>query len=228
MRSSMLILTCALLGCSSAALKEGNPRSQRKERPMRTVTLDQSTVGAIISEHMVGFETCQSRGAGHFVSGAAIVQFSIGGDQRVERVHVIDSSLGSWAIEQCLLQAARFLTFPLPKDADRGEFRYPFSFNEVAERITVPKPESWGYASLGAQRAGFNGCRSRYGFDGPFHITAYISSTGRPRSVGFHSRKPAPDDFASCVVNVTGEAKFPSTRGAIVKYRGLVEYLGGN
>ena len=195
---------------------------------MRTVTLDQSTVGAIISEHMVGFETCQSRGAGHFVSGAAIVQFSIGGDQREERVHVIDSSLGSWAIEQCLLQAARFLTFPLPKDADRGEFRYPFSFNEVAERITVPKPESWGYASLGAQRAGFNGCRSRYGFDGPFHITAYISSTGRPRSVGFHSRKPAPDDFASCVVNVTGEAKFPSTRGAIVKYRGLVEYLGGN
>ena len=227
MRFALLCVLASLTACGGMALQEGNPRVKRKKKVIRTVNLAEEVTSPVIREHMGGFNNCEARGKGQFISGYALVQFLVAADQRVERVHVIESTLGSWEIERCLLQAARLLTFSLPENADRAEFRYPFRFNELGERMTDPKPESWGYGSITGQRGAFNQCRTRYGYDAPFHITAYIGATGRARSVGFHSRTPAPDNFASCAVNAVGDARFPPSGARMVKYRSLVEYIGG-
>lgn len=231
--SSSLALLCALVvGCSGIQV-EAPPRPgaihQRSPDeafdPTGYSALAPQHVDAIFAENAAGLDNCKRRAAGPFVSGVVRLQFVLDERGRTETVFVADSDVGSYKVEDCLLQTARFLEFPVPPDSGRTQFVRSIPINEAARRISLPQPESWGYTALRARRDAFRTCRTRYSYQGPFHLTLYVGGRGRVLSAGFHARNITPEGFAACVVQVAEETEFPGAGDRVVRYRALVELL---
>ncbi|MCB9538773.1 MAG: energy transducer TonB [Myxococcales bacterium] len=187
-------------------------------------TLDDDEVARVVSEQMAGFRNCFRRAPGAFVAGEVLLQFVVAPNGRVDKVWVAQSDLGSWAVEDCLVQTARFLEFPRPMGGGPARFVFPFGWNERARRLTAPIDEAWGYETLRKGRGAIDACREQHGFAGPFHVTAYVGRKGHVMSAGLHAPKPA-GDFAACAVTALGEMGFPNPGSRIVKYQALVEDL---
>ncbi len=187
-------------------------------------TLDDEEVSRVIEEQMAGFRNCFRHTAGTFVAGNVLLQFVVAPTGRVQTVWIAESDLGSWPVEDCLLQAARFLEFPRPSGGGPARFAFPFSWNERASRLSSPIGVEWGYEALRGKRVLFDACRERNRFKGAFHLTVYIGRKGQVLSAGFHADHPA-GDFAACAVTALNDVPFPNPGGRIVKYQTLMEDL---
>jgi len=228
-RISVLSICLLLTGCGVAANDHGRPTHQRppdsRLDPTGYAELAPHHVDAVFAEQEAGFITCGRRAAGSNVGVVARHMVLLGPKGRVEHVYVAESDVGSLEVERCLLTAARFMEFPVPPQSGRTRFVRAFPVNPAARGTVVEKPESWGYPTIRGRRDAIRKCRADYGYDGPFHLTAFVGGRGRALSAGFHARHNTPDGFADCVVRVVDETSFPDTAGQVVKYRALVEFL---
>lgn len=218
-----------LLGCSAAPADPSGPTHQRppdsRLDPTGYAELAPHHVDAVFAEQSAGFNTCGRKASGAFVGGVARLMFLLDPRGRVEHVYVAESDVGSLEVERCLLTAARFMEFPVPPKSGRTRFVRAFPVNPAARGTVPEQPEPWAYPTIRGRRDAIRRCRADYGYDGPFHLTAFIGGRGRALSAGFHARHNTPDDFAECVVRVIEETTFPDTGGQVVKYRALVEFL---
>lgn len=187
--------------------------------------LDAADVRRVIEQHHGGFDNCFRRGTATYLSGQVYVEFAVGGDGRVEHAQVARSDLGSWVVEDCLVEAAQFLEFPRPAGG-RARFAYPFSGRDVGRRMVSKADPAWGYKTLRSARRPINTCRARYGYQGPFHVTVYVGALGAVLDVGFDASERAAREFSACIVHTVRGLKFPAPRsGQMLKYRALVENL---
>lgn len=230
--ASIALMSALLLSCSGIQVEEPPKPGAVHQRspdeafdPTGYSTLAPQHVDAIFAENAAGLDNCKRRAAGPFVSGIVRLQFVLDERGRTETVFVAESDVGSYKVEDCLLQTARFLEFPVPPGSGRSQFVRAIPINEAARRMTLPQPESWGYTALRARRDAFRGCRSRYGYQGPFHLTLYVGGRGGVLSAGFHARSATPEGFGACVVQVAEETTFPGAGDRIVRYRALIELL---
>ncbi|MEZ4434339.1 MAG: hypothetical protein R3F65_18195 [bacterium] len=227
--TALALLMTLALGCSASPNTPTGPIHQRPPDsvldPTGYAELAPQHVDAIFAEQQAGFRNCNDAKPGPYVSGTARLQFLLDARGRVEEVFVTESDIGSRAVEDCLVRTARFLEFPLPPESGPARFVRAFPFNEAAHRVARPVPESWGYTQVRAEREAIRTCRRTYGYEGPFHLTAYIGGRGRVLSAGFHARQQTRDDFADCVLAVIREIRFPDAGSGVVKYRLLIELL---
>ncbi len=227
MRAALLVS----MFCAACGGEPDRPRRyEHKETPGSdgagpvTGRLDPGTIRQVMQQQAAGFNNCFRRNAGSFVSGVARLRFVVGGSGRVEQVWVARADLGSWAIEDCLVQSARFLEFP-PPDGGRARFDFPYRWNEVGDRLAQRVDEGWGYRALVKHRPEIERCRKLHGFDAPFQITAYIGRKGQALSVGMHAETRPADEFVACAVHAVERISFPDPGHRVVKYKALVEDL---
>lgn len=225
----LLCLTALLVGCGTVPNPETGPSHQRppdsKLDPSGYAELAPHHVDAVFAEQDAGFRNCGRDLPGAFVGGVARLMFLLDTRGRVEQVYVAESDVGSLDVERCLVSAGRFMEFPVPANSGKTRFLRAFPINPAARGTVAERGESWGYPTIRSQRDPIRGCRSEYGYDGPFHLTMFVGGRGRVLSAGFHARNQTPDGFADCVVRVVGETTFPDTAGQVIKYRALVEFL---
>lgn len=188
-------------------------------------SLDDDQVFDVINQQMAGFNNCFGRSEGSFVSGEVQLSFVVAPTGRVSSVHVSESDLGSWKVEDCLVQTGSFLEFPRPEGGGPAKFIFPFTWNERARRLALPVNEAWGYATLRKHRDLIRGCRTTHGFDGPFHLTMYVGPRGNVLATGFHAKSAPSKNFPVCVVQTLAPVRFPDPGARTVKYRALVEDL---
>lgn len=188
-------------------------------------TLSEYDIQQVMQANMSGFNNCFRRAAGRFVSGRVDTRFLIAADGRVDQVFIARSNLGSWRVEDCIVQTARFFEFPPPEGGPRAKFDYPFTWNLSAVRLTRPVNEAWGYPTLRKHRRQFQRCRRAHNFEAPFRLTVYVGRKGKPLSVGFDADEAPGDGFAGCVVQLVEDMKFPNPGQRSVKYQALVEDL---
>ena len=224
------LLICAVFGAGCGGEPEGPRRYEHKVTPGSegggpiTGALEPGTIRQVMQQQAAGFNNCMRKNAGSFVSGEARLRFVVGQRGRVEQVWVARADLGSWAVEDCLVQSARFLEFP-PPQGGRARFDFPFRWNEVGARLAERVDEGWGYGELVKHRPEVERCRKLHGFDAPFRITAYVGRKGQALSVGMHAETRPSDEFVACAVHAVEAVKFPDPGHRVVKYQALVEDL---
>lgn len=85
-----------------------------------TGRISEFAVQGVMETHMAGINNCFKQVGGSYVSGEVQLSFEVGTDGRVKTVFVSQSSLGAFAVEDCLVQTTRFFEFPRPKAAPHG------------------------------------------------------------------------------------------------------------
>ncbi len=224
-----LALLPLLAACGVAPQADDGPVHQRppdsRLDPDGYAELPPHVVDAVFAEQKAGFSNCGRNLPGAFVGGVARLIFLLDEQGRTEQVYVAESDVGSIDVERCLLTAARFMEFPVPRGSGKTRFVRAFPINPAARGTVTEQPESWGYPTIRGRRDAIRQCRARYRYDGPFHLTTFIGGRGRVLSAGFHARHATPEGFADCVIRVIRETTFPDTGDQVMKYRALVEFL---
>lgn len=188
-------------------------------------TMDEADVRNVMAANMAGFNNCFAKTPGSYVAGEVQLKFIIDADGRVKSVSVDESTLGSLAIEDCLIESGKFLEFPPPHGGGNARFLYPLSWNEAASRLSVPVDAAWGYEALRKHDPAIQQCRRTHSFIGPFYLTSYVGRGGMVLSAGFHSKTAPPPGFPDCVVQSLQDMRFPNPGTKIAKYVALVENL---
>lgn len=186
--------------------------------------LDAEDIRRIVQAHQAGFDTCFQRGSGQYLAGDVFVQFVVGKTGRVQHVSIQRSELGSWVVEDCLLEVGAFLEFP-PPEGGEATFAYPFHGPTVGRRLVQAVDPAWGYETVRRARSEMNRCRKSYQYEGPFHVTVYIGPLGRVLDAGFDALERPRREFAACIHSVVRGLTFPNPGNRTVKYRTLVEAL---
>ena len=230
-----LILAAALLlGCGAGptnhTVEHRPPPDAKNGGGVYPGRLDGDDVRRVVEQHKGGFDNCFRTARATYLSGQVYVEFLVGAAGRVEAASVARSDLGSWIVEDCLVVAARFLEFPKPAGG-RARFAYPFGKaaqgGRTRSRAMVKREgHAWGYGTVRSARQAINTCRERYGYRGPFHVTAYVGNSGAVLDAGFDASEPVATEFPACIVQTVRRLRFPPPRtGQIIKYRALVENL---
>jgi hypothetical protein len=224
-RSSSLALAVTLLAATvgacateSAAVSEGAPASAARTRSytVRPATGDDPDVGGVelqaehgyisqedaedaIKDHWRELVRCydQAGAARAFAGGAVRLRFLVDLAGRVSAVHVLESRLGNFAVERCLVSVARTITVPRPKGGT-ASFEYSLEFRSTGEVTVVDLPEGELDGSITAWLPQLAADCHQLGVD-EMTATLYIEPRGAIRSVGFASTAALDLDAADCV-----------------------------
>jgi hypothetical protein len=226
--AALALATAALGACGPATHKpdvDHKPPPDAREGTGRFEgRLDAEDVRRVVKAQQAGFDNCFRRATGQFLAGDVYVQFVVGAGGRVQQASVQRSELGSWVVEDCLIETAFFLEFPPPVGGE-ATFAYPFAGPTVGRRLTQAVDPAWGYETIRGARKAINRCRSEYGYQGPFHITVYVGPLGVVLDAGFDALDRPKREFPACVHSTVRGLRFPNPGNRTVKYRTIVETL---
>ncbi|HEU4612557.1 MAG TPA: AgmX/PglI C-terminal domain-containing protein [Kofleriaceae bacterium] len=139
-------------------------------------TISPEAIQAALEPHQQAMMECYTTRVGkrRFLGGEVRLLWSIKGDGSVKSVK-LDSSLGAWDIEKCLLDIAWSATFDRPSGGGSADFDLPFSFK--ATRSTAIWDEDQALRAVGGQLALLDACPS----DDPLHKKAKKGGRKPPR-----------------------------------------------
>ncbi len=121
-----------------------------------------------------------------FLGGQVELSFTVALDGTVKTVRASKSSVGSWAVEKCLLDESRTMTFKKPKGGE-ADFSLPLDFE--AKRSTNWWSEEKAEEALGENPLELSTCAGEVGAVDPRNVwvTLYLGNRGAIQSVGFAS-----------------------------------------
>ncbi|HLU68190.1 MAG TPA: AgmX/PglI C-terminal domain-containing protein [Kofleriaceae bacterium] len=156
-----------------------------------------------------------------FLGGEITLKLVVGPDGAVASVQILESDLGSWPVEKCLLEVARSMTFPEPRGGDRhADFTLPLDFNSGRGRVVWWEEEKVA-AHVSQKLPELDACEEESGEPAPSNVwvTLYLGNRGAVRSVGFASpsERPIPDAWADCAAEVVGGWALADPLGKIAK-----------
>lgn len=220
----VLLVGCGPSGGDGPNVVHRPPPDARNAEGRFEGRLDAEDVRRVVRQHQAGFDNCFRRATGQYLAGDVYVQFVIGQNGRVKLASVQRSELGSWVVEDCLVETAGFLEFPPPTGGD-ATFAYPFAGPQVGRRLVQAVDAAWGYETVRAARKAINRCRAEYGYQDPFHLTVYVGPLGAVLDAGFDALDRPRREFPACVHSVVRGLRFPNPGNRTVKYRTIVETL---
>ena len=225
----LAIVTLAGCGSDKAARNEtGGPEQALKRRKpkvafedsegARSMQLDREMgvlegedVNATMRDHFDDVRGCYSRAgkAQRYAGGRVLLRFMVAGDGSAQDVLVVESTLGNYDVERCLVDVGRRITFRAPSGRKATTFEYPVEFrstNQVAvmdiEGLKVEHDLSVFLPQLAV-------C----GKLAPEEATAvvYIESNGAPGSVGLAAGGTLDEDVGDCMVQTIRTWKMSAT-----------------
>jgi hypothetical protein len=209
-------------------------------------TISKEAIDAALAPHQQEMMDCYSAKVGkrRFLGGEVRLLWELKADGAVKSVK-LDSNLGAWDVEKCLLDIAWAATFDRPRGGD-AEFDLPLSFS--ATRSTAIWDEDQALRAVGGQLAKLDECPSA----DPLHknvkkapkkpkphvepnksdkperpeprpptnvtITMYIGPQGKAQSIGFSSpTSEVGPKWATCASTVAASWRLPDPKGQIAK-----------
>jgi hypothetical protein len=210
-------------------------------------TISKEKIDAGLAPHQQSLADCYTTKVGkrRFLGGEVRLHWELKADGSIKSVK-LDSNLGAWDIEKCLLDIAYSATFDRPT-GNNAEFDIPLNFN--ATRSTAIWDEDEALRAVGGQLALLDECP-----EGPkpkppkkapkkmppkkapppeeagpperpeprppsnVTITMYIGPQGKTQSIGFSSpTSEVGNKWATCASQVAAAWRLPDPRGQIAK-----------
>jgi TonB family protein len=229
-RAALPLLAIALIGAGCGSDKaarhdEGGMELARKRRAPKRVAdpapgmsvdselgvLDTEDVEATLKDHFDDIRGCYQRAgkAQRYAGGRVLLRFLVGGDGVAQDVLVIESTLGNYDVERCLVEVGRRIAFHAPTGHKPTTFEYPVEFrstNQLAvlevdgvkldHDLSVFLPQLSVCGQLAAEDA---------------NAIIYIEPNGFPGSVGLAAGTTLDEDVGDCMVQTIRRWKMSST-----------------
>lgn len=194
-------------GGPELAMHRKKPAAHKSDDPYKNMTVDNEVgvmdtddVESTISEHFDDVRSCYARAgkAQKYASGKVLLRFLVDGEGAAQDVLVLESTLGNYDVERCLVEVGRRIHFHAPGGNKPTTFEYPVEFRsssgvEVLD-IDGPKVEH-DLASLMPQLAACGRVA-----DGQVNAIVYVEPNGVPGSVGLATDAAVDEDAGDCVV----------------------------
>lgn len=151
-----------------------------------------------------------------FLGGRMELRLRVARDGRVREAAVVQSSLGCYDLERCILAVAEKLRFPPPQGGE-AEISYPVAF---PQRTNVPDwPQDRVAAQMARRRTELSLCRARQRGEPPpeLRVTMYIGPGGRVASAGLSADGPISAQLGACLVARALTWRFEDPLGQLVK-----------
>lgn len=151
-----------------------------------------------------------------WLGGHVVLKWDIKKDGVVTAVKLVESDLGNWPIEKCLLEVARSATFGKPIGGD-ADFSVPLDF--TAKGRLVSWEEDKGLRAVGGQTVKLDACaKGKVPAPSDVTVTVYVGPAGKAQSVGFASAKTTIDDaWADCAEKAALAWRLPDPKGIVAK-----------
>jgi TonB family protein len=75
--------------------------------------------------------------AQEYAGGRVLLRFLVGGDGRPQDVWVVESTLGSYSVERCLVEVGRSVAFGAPSGHKATTFEYPVEFRPTSQTTVL-------------------------------------------------------------------------------------------
>jgi len=173
--------------------------------------LDTDDVEATMKDHFDEIRGCYHRAgkAQRYAGGRVMLRFLVGGDGIAQDVLVIESTLGNYDVERCLVEVGRRIAFRAPTGHKATTFEYPVEFRstnqlEVLEvdglkldhDLSVFLPQLAACGQLTSEGA---------------NAIIYIEPNGFPGSVGLAAGATLDEDVGDCMVQTIRGWKMSAT-----------------
>jgi len=111
-----------------------------------------------LAPHQTAMAECYTQKVGkrRWLGGHVVLQWNLRGDGTLTSVKLTESNLGSWAVEQCLLDIAWGATFGKPGGGGDVDFTVPLDFS--AKGGSQPWDEDQSLRAVGGQLAMLDDC----------------------------------------------------------------------
>ncbi|HXJ23564.1 MAG TPA: TonB family protein [Polyangia bacterium] len=162
--------------------------------------VDSADVEATIQDHFDEVRGCYARAgkAQKYAEGKVLLRFLIAGDGAAQDVWVLESSLGNYDVERCLVEVGRRIHFNAPAGNKATTFEYPVEFRSstgVAVLDIDHTKAEHDVATLMPQLAACGRIA-----DEDVNAIVYIEPNGLPGSVGLAGAAALDEDAGDCVV----------------------------
>jgi TonB family protein len=225
----LAIVTLAGCGSDKAARNDtGGPEQAMKRRKLKQGAdadpapamqvdnelgvLDSDDVNATMRDHFDDVRGCYRRAgkAQRYAGGRVLLRFLVAGDGSAQDVLVVESTLGNYDVERCLVDVGRRITFHAPSGRKATTFEYPVEFRStnqlvvldaeglnVEHDVSVFLPQLAACGQLAAQDAS---------------AVVYIEPNGHPGSVGLAADSTLDEDVGDCMVQTIRTWKMSSSQ----------------
>jgi TonB family protein len=174
-----------------------------------------------VAPHQGALARCYKTAArkARFLGGKLVVRFVVAPDGTVKQAILDENDLGAWAVERCVLEIARGMSFAEPKGGDReAEFTVPLEF--AGTRRIEWWPEERVETVVTKKIAELDECKEQNGVVVPTNVfvTFYIGNRGQVQSVGFVAPGSSIDEaWAECAAGIVAGWTMPDPMGKIAK-----------
>jgi len=186
-------------------------------------TLDQEAIQDGMHKRLPRAADCFRRQARRqpYLGGALTLQYRVAVDGSVKHARMTASTIGSVAVERCVMTELSQVVFPKPRGGE-AEFSYPLSFQ--ARMAVIAWDPAMVSEELGKSReALLSGAEKGETLQPPagLMITFYVDHRGRVVSAGMVADEPVEEAFADRFVDNLKQVKFvgPQSRYAKVSHR---------
>jgi TonB family protein len=179
-----------------------HPRDKRTEMRLDSElgAMDTEEVEAALQARFEDVRACYERAgkAQEYAGGRVLLRFLIGVDGHPQDVWVVESSLGNYAVERCLVGVGRSVVFNAPGGQKATTFDYPVEFRST-NQMTVLEIDG---LKIEHDLATFLPQLAACGKLAKDTVAAimYIEPSGFPGSVGLAANVALDEDAGDCVV----------------------------
>lgn len=178
-----------------------------------TGTLNTDDVHQTMEARQPELDACilASRRRLRLVSGTIRFTFEVDAEGAVEDVHAIESTIGHFALESCILRVLSETVFPKPD----GSASARFDWGLTVEPASARGPEVIGPEALD-KVLGKHGAAVREGCETKrrerFRVTAYINRRGKVISAGAVAEPASAREKVECVLDGIKKLKMPKPK----------------
>jgi len=178
--------------------------------------IDPDVVTRAIQPHAGALEACYADHVGRrrWLGGGIELSWDVAADGAITSVRLTQSDLGAWAVEKCVLDIARQLSFGKPKGG-KAHVTTPLSFS--AGSGAVLWSEDQAVRAVGGKPKELAQCASDGGDPTNVTVTIYVGTRGKVQSVGFASPTGFADTWADCAAGRAAAWALTDPRGKIAK-----------
>jgi len=153
-----------------------------------------------LQAHFEEVRDCYGRAgdAQRYAAGRVLLRFVVSADGRPQDVWVIESTLGNYEVERCLVAVGRRIRFRAPGGHKGTTFEYPVEFRS-AEQVPVLEVDGLKVErDLATLLPGLASCGQLA--SAPVNAILYIEADGSPGSVGLAVPGPLDETVGACMV----------------------------